>query len=435
MPERRWELAVALDRAGGTPVFLQIAGSLSDDIRRGRLRPGQALPGTRRLAATLGVNRNTVVAAYEELQAEGWIETDAARASRVTSALPDPRPQRFTGAGRRAAVPARTGYDLPPLPALPTDGTRPPAELVFGSGVPDLRLVPVAALARAYRRALRQRGRVLLDYAAPEGLPRLRAALAAMLAATRGLAAGPDDLLVTRGSQMALELVARALVTPGDLVAVEALGYVPARAAFALAGARLCPIPVDGQGLDVDALEALARRGPVRAVYLTPHHQYPTTVTLSPGRRLRLLEVARAHRIAVIEDDYDHEFHYDGRPVLPLASVDRAGVVVYVGTLSKILAPGLRVGYVVAPAPLLERLATLRAVLDTQGDPAIEDAVAELLEDGEVQRHVRRVRRIYRDRRDALADALRRDLGGHVSFDVPAGGVAFWARVVGIAST
>ena len=119
MPERRWELAVALDRAGGTPVFLQIAGSLSDDIRRGRLRPGQALPGTRRLAATLGVNRNTVVAAYEELQAEGWIETDAARASRVSSALPDPRPQRFTGAGRRAAVPARTGYDLPPLPALP----------------------------------------------------------------------------------------------------------------------------------------------------------------------------------------------------------------------------------------------------------------------------------------------------------------------------
>ena len=256
-----------------------------------------------------------------------------------------------------------------------------------------------------------------------------------MLAATRGLAAGPDDLLITRGSQMALELVARALVTPGDVVAVEAIGYVPARAAFALAGARLVPMPVDGQGLDVDALEALARRGPVRAVYLTPHHQYPTTVTLSPGRRLRLLEVARAHRIAVIEDDYDHEFHYDGRPVLPLASVDRAGVVVYVGTLSKILAPGLRIGYVVAPAPLLERLATLRAVLDTQGDPAIEDAVAELLEDGEVQRHVRRVRRIYRDRRDALADALRRDLAGHVSFDVPAGGVAFWARLDGIAST
>jgi GntR family transcriptional regulator/MocR family aminotransferase len=358
MSRTRWDLAVPLDRASATPLFLQIAGSLADDIRRGRLRPGQPLPGSRRLAATLGINRNTVVAAYDELTAEGWIETDAARASLVSSALPESRPQRFSSAvGRRAAVPARAGYDLPHLPDARTEDTRPTVELVFGSGVPDLRLVPIAALSRAYRRALRRRSRMLLDYAAPHGLPRLRAALASMLAATRGLAAGPDDLLVTRGSQMALYLVARALVSPGDVVAVENIGYVPARAVFRLAGARLVPLPLDDQGLDPSALEALARKGPVRAVYLTPHHQYPTTVTLSPGRRLSLLEVARAHRIAVIEDDFDHEFHYDGRPVLPLASVDRAGVVVYVGTLSKILAPGLRLGYVVAPAPLLSRLA------------------------------------------------------------------------------
>lgn len=428
MSRSRWELAVSLDRSGSTPLFLQIAGSLADDIRRGRLRPGQPLPGTRRLAGTLGINRNTVVAAYDELAAEGWIETDAARASYVSSALPETRPQRFTSAvGRRAAVPARAGYDLPPLPAFRVEGPRPTAEFVFGSGVPDLRLVPVDALARAYRRALRRRGRVLLDYAAPHGLPRLRGALAAMLAATRGLAAGPDDLLITRGSQMALYLVARALVVPGDVVAVESIGYVPARETFRLAGARLVPLPLDEHGLDPGALEALARKGPVRAVYLTPHHQYPTTVTLSPGRRLQLLEVARAHRIAVVEDDYDHEFHYDGRPVLPLASVDRAGVVVYVGTLSKILAPSLRVGYVVAPAPLLARLANLRSTIDTMGDPAMEDAIAELVEDGEVQRHVRRVRRRYQSRRDALAACLRRDLPG-LSFGVPAGGVAFWAR-------
>jgi GntR family transcriptional regulator/MocR family aminotransferase len=250
-----------------------------------------------------------------------------------------------------------------------------------------------------------------------------------MLAATRGRAAGPDDLLITRGSQMALYLVARALVAPGDVVAVESLGYVPARAAFRLAGARLVPLPLDEHGLDAGALETLARQGPVRAVYLTPHHQYPTTVTLSPGRRLQLLEVARAHRITVVEDDFDHEFHYDGRPVLPLASVDRAGVVVYVGTLSKILAPSLRLGYVVAPAPLLARLADLRSTIDTMGDPALEDAIAELVEDGEVQRHVRRVSRRYQSRRDALARCLRRDLPD-LSFAVPAGGVAFWARVL-----
>jgi GntR family transcriptional regulator/MocR family aminotransferase len=428
MSRSRWELAVSLDRAGATPLFLQIAGRLADDIRRGRLRPGQPLPGSRRLAAALGINRNTVVAAYGELAAEGWIETDAARASFVSSALPDARPQRFTSAvGRRAAVPGRAGYDLPPLPDFRVEAPRPQAELVFGSGVPDLRLLPVDALARAYRRALRRRGRVLLDYGTPHGLLRLRGALAAMLAATRGLAAGPDDLLITRGSQMALYLVARALVAPGDVVAVESIGYVPARAAFRLAGARLAPLPLDEHGLDPAALAALARKGPVRAVYLTPHHQYPTTVTLSPGRRLQLLEVARAHRIAVVEDDFDHEFHYDGRPVLPLASIDRAGLVVYVGTLSKILAPGLRLGYVVAPAPLLARLADLRATIDTMGDPALEDAIAELVEDGEVQRHVRRVRRRYQARRDALAACLRRDLPG-LSFAVPAGGVALWAR-------
>jgi GntR family transcriptional regulator/MocR family aminotransferase len=428
MSRTRWELAVSLDRTGRTPLFLQVAGSLADDIRRGRLRPGQPLPGTRRLARALGLNRNTVVAAYDELAAEGWIETDAARASFVSLALPDARPQRFAAAvGRREAVPARAGYDLPALPDFRVEAPRPQAELVFGSGVPDLRLVPVDALARAYRRALRRRGRVLLDYAAPSGLPRLRGALASMLAATRGLAAGPDDLIVTRGSQMALYLIARALVAPGDVVAVESIGYVPARAAFRLAGARLVPLPLEEHGVDPAALEALARKGPVRAIYLTPHHQYPTTVTLSPGRRLQLLEVARAHRIAVVEDDFDHEFHYDGRPVLPLASVDRAGVVVYVGTLSKILAPSLRMGYVVGPAPLLARLNDLRATVDTMGDPALEDAIAELIEEGEVQRHVRRVRRRYLARRDALAERLAVDLPD-LTYAVPAGGVAFWAR-------
>jgi GntR family transcriptional regulator/MocR family aminotransferase len=164
-------------------------------------------------------------------------------------------------------------------------------------------------------------------------------------------------------------------------------------------------------------------------VVLTPHHQYPTTAVLSPGRRLALLDLARRERIAVVEDDYDHEFHYDGRPVLPLASADRAGVVVYVGSLSKILAPGLRIGYVVAPRPLVDALAALRAHVDRQGDQVVEDAVAELLEDGEVQRHARRARAAYAERRGVLADALGRALGEVVSFALPPGGTALWARV------
>jgi GntR family transcriptional regulator/MocR family aminotransferase len=168
---------------------------------------------------------------------------------------------------------------------------------------------------------------------------------------------------------------------------------------------------------------------PVRAVYATPHHQYPTTVSLTAARRLELLRLATEARIAVVEDDYDHEFHYEGRPVLPLASTDRAGCVVYVGSLSKLIAPGLRLGYVVAPAPLVRALAALRTVVDRQGDAPLERALVELLEEGELQRHARRARREYHARRDALAEALREELGGAVDFEVPAGGLALWARV------
>jgi GntR family transcriptional regulator/MocR family aminotransferase len=250
-----------------------------------------------------------------------------------------------------------------------------------------------------------------------------------MLSATRGLAADADNVLVTRGSQMALYLAARTLIAPGDVVAVEDPGYRPAWEAFRLAGAHLVPLPVDVRGLSLDALAHLCARQRVRAVYVTPHHQYPTMATLAPGRRLELLDLARSAKMAIIEDDYDHEFHYEGRPVLPLASADRAGTVIYVGTLSKVLAPGLRVGYIVAPPPLIKHVAALRSFVDLQGDHAQEAAIAELLEDGVVLRHIRRARRIYERRRDVLADELTAHLGHAVSFDVPPGGIAIWARI------
>jgi GntR family transcriptional regulator/MocR family aminotransferase len=232
---------------------------------------------------------------------------------------------------------------------------------------------------------------------------------------------------------MALDLVARALIAPGDVVVCESLGYRPAWEAFRLAGARLMSVPVDAHGMRVDALAKLvanANEGNrVRAVYVTPHHQYPTTVTLSAGRRLELLALARAHRFAIVEDDYDHEFHYAGRPVLPLASADEAGVVIYVGTLSKVLAPGLRLGYVVAPQRLCDVVANIRNTADRQGDPVLEAAIAELLDDGALERHVRRARRVYEARRTHLAGELEKKLGRVMSFVMPAGGTALWATV------
>jgi len=311
-----------------------------------------------------------------------------------------------------------------PLPFTPL----PPGALALYGGIPDTRLLPREALARAYRRALRGRSD-LLGYGDPRGEPRLRSALAEMLRTTRGLPVSAEELLLTRGSQMALALIGRVLIRPGDVIAVEALGYQPAWRALSQPGARLAPVPVDAQGLRVEALAELCSREPVRAVYVTPHHQYPSTVTMSAARRMALLELARERRFAIVEDDYDHEFHYEGRPVLPLASADHAGVVLYVGTLSKVLAPGLRAGYLVAPAAVREAVLAARFDLDRQGDRVGEHALAELIEDGELQRHFWRARRVYRARRDHFVNELRAHLAEWLSFSVPPGGMALWARV------
>jgi len=425
-----WDFAIDLDRDAALPPFLQIARALTADIQRGRLRPGQRLPGSRRLASSLHVHRNTVLAALAELMAEGWIETAPGHGTFVTSAIPGARARPIS---RRLAVrtpmPARIGFVLPEPPLAYRPPNLPRGTLNLSSGAPDVRLVPMRSIGRAYRRVLSHRGAELLAYGDPEGHPALRSALASMLASTRALAVAPDDVLVTRGSQMALTLTARALLRPGDVVAVEQVGYRPAWEAFRSAGATIVPVAIDRDGIDVEALRRLATHTTLRAVYVTPHHQYPTTVTLKAARRIALLELARARGIAIIEDDYDHEFHYDGRPVLPLASADHGGVLVYIGTLSKIFAPGLRIGYIVAPPPVLRSVGAIRSLLDIQGDLAMEAAIASLIEDGELQRHVARVRRVYANRREILTRSLRRTFGDGVDFTPAAGGMALWVQV------
>lgn len=426
------ELALALDPDDAAPLFLRIAHAIAEDVQRGRLRAGARLPGTRKLAQSLGVHRNTVVAAYEELSAEGWLKAAPGAGTFVSDALPDPRPRRFSRRAR-AGVPVKVGFDLPAPLVLPqVVQEQPRGTLALWGGTPDLRLVPVTAIARAHRRALSREGARLLAYSDSRGHPALRDAIAQWVAGTRGIAATPDTVLVTRGSQMAIDLLARSLITPGHVVAVEELGYRPAWAALARAGAELAPLPIDDSGLSTSALERLCETRAVRAVYVTPHHHYPTTVAMSPSRRMQLLDLAERFRFAVIEDDYDHEFHYDGRPLLPLASADVAGSVVYVGTLSKILAPGLRLGFVVAPPDLVERLARERFIVDRQGDLVLEAAIAELMHDGVVDHHARRMRSVYRERRDALIGALERRLGASVQASVPAGGMALWVHAPGI---
>jgi GntR family transcriptional regulator/MocR family aminotransferase len=415
-----------------SPLSVRIARAIVDDIRRGRLRPGTTLPGSRTLASMLGVHRNTVLSAYAALAAEAWLETESARVTRVARALPEAPPRRFSRkAPVRMGIPDAAPYTLGEAPPV-RERAIPRGAIALLGGMPDLMAFPVEPYARALRRALRTRRQALLDYSDPYGLTTLRRAIAEMVSARRGVAAKEENVLVTRGSQGALDLLARALVTDTSVIAVESMGYAPAWEAFRAAGHRVVPVPVDEDGIDVAALEALCVRENVRAVYVTPHHQYPSTVALTPARRLALLALARRHRLCIVEDDYDHEFHYEGRSILPLASADLDGVVAYVGTLSKLLAPGLRAGFVVGPRALITHLGARRSYIDRQGDLTHEAALAELLDDGTVAAHARRQCVSYRARRDALVEALHKHFGGAVTFEVPRGGLALWARLDGL---
>ncbi len=420
----------------GLPLFQRVAEAVTRDIRRGRLLPGQRLPSSRDLAEMLSVHRNTVLAAYEELRAQGYLETRPARGTFVCSDLPQSERSKRAidqekvrsgkGQGARAKVALRLAPSAPPLRfrELPQN------TLALVGGMPDLRTVPRAALARAYRSALKE-SPGSLDYQSEWGQPRFLRVLSRYLADNRGVVAGQDEMMTTRGSQHALYLAALALNRPGSVIAVEHAGYPPAWDGFRLAGAELRSVRVDKNGLVVSDLERLCAEQDVSAIYVTPHHQYPTTVTMNGARRMSLLALAARKNFVVIEDDYDHEFHFEGRPVLPLAHADERGVVLHVGTLSKVLAPGLRLGYAVGQSALIESMARARSIIDRQGDHVLELALAFLIEDGEIEAHIRRMHRRYEERRQVLFDALHHELGGTLRFSKPTGGLAVWARIEG----
>ncbi|MGD8574971.1 MAG: PLP-dependent aminotransferase family protein, partial [Gammaproteobacteria bacterium] len=327
------------------PIYLRIAEGLRAAIQADRLRPGDRLPSTRALAAKLGVNRHTVGAAMDELVAEGWLEARERRSHRVSAVLPSQffKPAAEGGPStlerriqwriaRRAAV-----FECGPPPEK-ADSFR----YLFESGRPDLRLFPYDEFRACLAESLRDSPASRTGYASPAGheafVERLKDYLSHMRAITS------REIIVTHGTQEGVFLVAQLLVRAGDRIAVEELGYGAAWDAFRAAGGELVPIRVDENGMDPDSLEAALDRHEIRLIYLTPHHQYPTTATLCPGRRMRIYELASRHQIPIFEDDYDHEFHYRCQPIAPLASNDPSELVIYASTLSKIMFPSMRIG-------------------------------------------------------------------------------------------
>jgi GntR family transcriptional regulator/MocR family aminotransferase len=419
---------ITLDRQAAAPLTQQLTTAFISLIKQGLLLPGNRLPGARTLADLLGVHRQTASTAYEELAAQGWIEQAPARAAVVSRRLPEVQPQPLPAPAPVGMAP-RAGFGFVRNPDLVT-APYAPLPLVLDSGLPDARLAPLDALARNYRALLRRAStRGGLGYTGANGPLRLRQQLAQYLRDTRGVPADVEHVFTTRGSIMAMHLLARLLLRPDDAVVVGQRSYATADQLFAQCGARLLRVPVDEHGLVVDAVAALCRQQRVRLLYLTPHHHYPTTVTLTAARRLQLLQLAERYDFVILEDDYDFDYHYASSPILPLASADRHGRVLYVGSLSKALAPAVRIGYVVAPPDVVEELGYLRRLIDQQGDTLLELAVAELFAEGEMTRHLKRARKAYQQRRDVFCQLLREQLPEQLRFAVPAGGLAVWAEL------
>jgi GntR family transcriptional regulator / MocR family aminotransferase len=434
-------LEISLKRDGQhSPLYLQLESEIIQLICHGILEPGEALPSSRELAERLQVNRKTVVATYEELSAQGWVETRERSGVYVSSNLPGSSTRSINQSSRKMIRSGKPGYPLiigrasngagriNPNVEDDTPGVQAPLYKI-DDGFPDPRIAPIEQLVREYRRFGKSRlANRFLKYGPERGSYRLRVELANFLNRTRGMQVTEKEILITKGTQMAIYLTAQLLFRSGDTVFVPEPGYFDANQTFRLAGANLVFIPVDKDGMDVDRIEHLCKRKVPKMIYIIPHHHRPTTVTLSAERRMRLMDLARKYGFALLEDDYDFDYHFTSNPLLPLASLDAGGHIIYVGSFCKIIAPGIRIGFMVAPEVVITEAAALRKLIDRQGEQLLEEATAELLSAGHISRHIKKSHKIYLGRLENTCRLLRTHLNEFLTFERPNGGLAIWAN-------
>src|ERR1700691_2597987 len=389
-----------LDPEAGKPLTGQLYEQLRQAIATGRLLPGDQLVPSRQLAGELGVSRHTVTTAYGRLVAEGYAEGRSGGGSVVATASP----ARSKGSDPVAPLrPSPRFADWSPYFRRPPYGCR----FDLRAGVPDPTLFPAAPWRRRVADAVAAEQQ---EYGDPAGKIRLRRAIAGWVARSRSVAAAEDTVVITGGTQHAIDLVARILLEPGDCVAIEDPGYVPARRLFGALGAKVVGVPVDDQGLVVDLLPPAAR-----IVYVTPSHQFPLGMTMSMPRRRALLRWAARHDAAIIEDDYDTEFRYVDRPLEPLHALDADGRVVYVGSFSKTFSPAVRLGFAAVRKSLAGPVTALRQLIDWHPPIAMQTALAGFIDDGLLDKHIRRNRRVYAERHHILTQALSGPLAEHLT--------------------
>ena len=420
-----WKSTILIESDSNRPKYLQISDRMIREISIGRLQPAQKIPGSRKMAELLQLNRKTIIQAYDELTAQGWLEIRSSSGTYIAHNLPIRKSIPLT-AKPIITVPYLT--DLPEqYPFIESYSALPEGALQVDGGSPDHRIAPIDWIFKECRSVAKSRaGSKLLTYSDVRGDVVLRKTLAHYLSESKGMSVSKENLLITRGSQMGIFLAIKGLIAPGDTVVVGSTSYDAADWAIQYHGGQLQRITVDGQGLDTEELALQCEKSNVKLVYVTPHHHFPTTVTLSNARRIHLLELSVKYNFIILEDDYDYDFHYHSSPLLPLASLNHGGRVVYIGSFSKIFAPNIRVGYLVGTPEMVEGLSKIRRIIDRQGDHIMERVMSEAIHTGELNRHLKKSVHIYRQRRDQLAFLLSSVLLNTVSFKVPEGGMAIW---------
>jgi GntR family transcriptional regulator/MocR family aminotransferase len=410
------------------PLYEQIYTSLRERILAGELPRGVRLPSSRQLSSQLGVARSTVLQALDALHAEGYLVARRASSTCVAPELPEELHRPRTPPTTRPAKPPRLSAAARAMATLPAGAPRlGVSPRAFRPGVPALDLFPTSVWSRLLAREASRASAGLLNGTDAAGHPALREAIALHVSASRGVRCTADQVFVTTGTQEAFELAAQLVLDPGDSAWLEEPGYLGARHAILAAGARVVPVPVDERGLDVAA--GIARAPDARLIQLAPSHQYPLGITTSLARRLQLLAFAARSRAVILEDDYDSEFRHRGRPIMALQGLDDTGCVIYVGTFSKTMFPGLRIGFLVVPTPYVDAFARARSMVPAPASAIDQAALARFIADGHFATHLRRMRSAYRERAEALIAALDADCSGALVPHPSETGMQLWAEL------
>jgi GntR family transcriptional regulator/MocR family aminotransferase len=422
---------IHFDKSSASPVYIQISQQIINAIQRSYLEGGSLLPGTRPFSQLINVHRNTAVAVYDELASQGWVEIIANKGTFI--AVPEHGTTTIKAGSNRMGdlynFAETTGFPFQSSFHLSSTTEFSDAKYELNDGQPDLRLHPIHEFSKWYGASMKRKSLISKwNQNKKTGYSVFENQLCNYLNATRGLHINPKNVISTRSTEMSLYIISQLLIRPKDVVLVGDLSHYAANMIFQQSGASIKTIPIDEQGLNVDYIKTHFVKGAIRCVYICANRDYPTTVSLTAERRLKLLQLAKEYQFAIIEDDFDYDFQFEGLAMLPMASSDVNGMVIYLGKLGQSLFPSFQTGFVVAPENLISEAKNYLQMLDRQGDLTQEQMLSELIYEGEIHRLIKKNILVYKQRRDFLYQCLQENFKDAIRFKKPTGGLAIWLQ-------